>query len=319
MPYIGVKTKRQAPLCQRTQLSNLIWVVALMLIPATYEPSARGQSSTTQTIEAEIETVRTTIGKALTAAKSTSQGGKLGLYSDGPCVLGAFLRQSETITVKTTLQADTSYVFVAVGDDNAVDVDVAVRSEAGVCLTSDTDENKTAVTGYRPQRSGDYRVGVHLYKSKRDSFCVLVRLQAGESFISEDSVSQAIAKLATGSSELASSAVQRGARGLTLKHGDRDWVVFGAVLEPQENITFKWLTPGRGRSHLFSCGDNSTTNIDTVVLNEDEEIIGEEEADHPTSLVTWNSAAKASYGIRFSLVSTKARRSFVVAAVFKEK
>lgn len=319
MLHLGVHSERDAYLLHRARQASRIGVIALMLNAVTCGLPARGQSSTTQTIEAEIETVRTTIVKALTAAKSASQGGKLGLYSDGSCVLGAFLRQGETITVKTTLQADTSYVFVAVGDDNAVDVDVAVRSEAGVRLTSDTDENKTAVTGYRPQRSGDYQVGVHLYKSKGDSFCVLIRLQAGESFISEDSVSQALARLATGSSELASSAVQRGARGLTLKHGDRDWVVFGAVLEPQDKITYKWITPGRGRSHLFSCGDDSTTNIDTVVLDEDEETIGEEEADHPTSLVTWNSAAKASYRIRFSLVSTRAGRSFVVAAVFKEK
>lgn len=297
-----------------------VWQMPLLLIVLALLPlRGYGQSATDRAFAEEVATASAAVVTALAKVRAAGQGRDVGFYTGGWCTFGAFLRSGQSISMTTQLDKDTGYVFVAAGDDNASDVDVEVQSESGVRLASDTDSDKAAVTGLIAERSGKYRVKTTMYRAKGDSFCVLVMLEVGQKSLPAEALAQSMAKWVSGSAALYAVTRKHDGAALTLKHGDRDWVFFGAALEDGDSVTFSGMSPGRGRAVLYACGDENATDIDAAAKDSDGDTIAEDEDDDPTPIVQWSTSTGETYKVNVTLVSTKAERSFVVASVFKRK
>jgi len=281
--------------------------------------SAHGQTAADRAFATEIATASTAVVAALAKVRAADKNGNIGFYTGGWCTFGAFLRSGQSISMTTQLDKGKGYVFVAAGDDNASDVDVEVQSESGIRLASDTDSDKAAVAGLIAERSGEHRVKTTMYRAKGESFCVLIMLEVGQKSLPAEALAQCMAKWVTGSAALHAASQKNDGTALTLKHGDRDWVFFGAALEDGDSVTFSGMSPGRGRAVLYACGDENATDIDAAAKDSDGDTIAEDEDDDPTPIVQWSASAGGTYKVSVTLISTKATRSFVVASVFKRK
>lgn len=100
---------------------------------------------------------------------------------------GAYLKREEKdwfamATIK--LDEGRSYRIIAVGDNDALDVDLRIVGEAKV-LAADTSQDPEAVVHYRPVRTGQYIIQLRLYQSRQHVSCfcmymVLVKTEKGK-------------------------------------------------------------------------------------------------------------------------------------------
>ncbi len=73
-----------------------------------------------------------------------------------------------------TLSANKNYRFIAVGDMDAKDLDLALVNEAGNVVASDTATAPEAVVNHRPTKTGSYTVKLRLFASENNepSVCI---------------------------------------------------------------------------------------------------------------------------------------------------
>ena len=74
-----------------------------------------------------------------------------------------YLEPERTIELSFNLRRGQSYGFVAVGDDNADDVDMELVDSSGKILIEDKDDDPSAVITYVPKQKGVYNLRVIMY------------------------------------------------------------------------------------------------------------------------------------------------------------
>jgi len=72
------------------------------------------------------------------------------------------------IDIPLNLSRGSGYGFVAVGDDNANDVDLHILDERNNRITEDNDTDDTAVAIFTPKRAGRYRARVIMFGCQAD-------------------------------------------------------------------------------------------------------------------------------------------------------
>ncbi|HSN99883.1 MAG TPA: hypothetical protein VLS89_16415, partial [Candidatus Nanopelagicales bacterium] len=197
------------------------------------------------------------VGKVTAAAHKVEQSTSLGFDRDHACILGAFVQTGKMQTMWQTFNAGTAYALLGGGEDNALDVDIAIADESGKVLVSDTDDDATPIVQFKPAVAGRYEVRVGLAKSEASgSFVALAVMQDGGYTIPADRILQSF----TSAMVYGANVSRKFSNGVVF-HENGDWAFFGTVLEPNQSNSFGGIDVA-SKSIALATGDESSRDLD---------------------------------------------------------
>jgi hypothetical protein len=135
------------------------------------------------------------VDRAVTAGELVENNSSWG-YKDGACFLGGLITDGGTLSISVPFEAGRTYLLIAAGDDDAVDVDLKVVGRSGWTIAEDRDNSAAAVVEFRPSASGTADVEVTLYRSRENtSYCSLVLLSDRGWALPLDSMTSSLAQV----------------------------------------------------------------------------------------------------------------------------
>jgi hypothetical protein len=190
-------------------------------------------------------------------------------YNSGTSVMAAWLDAGGKVTMRLYLNAGTEYLFLAGGDQDALDVDLAIKDESGRILVQDVRTDPDAVVAFTPRSSAYYTMEVSLFKS-RDSVpcvCVATILKKGGWDVPLRNLDQAAANFVRVLAQADNELQRKSGKRLDLHREKGQWAMFGAVLPQGETTDVFNLTLGSGPRAFFATGDDNARDVDLFLLD----------------------------------------------------
>jgi len=213
-------------------------------------------------------------------------------FDDGISILGTLVRPGASSTVVRHLTAGTTYYFVAGGDNDAQDVDLAVKDMNGRTLASDVLADAEPVVEFTPRQSGKYQVVLSLPRSSGDAFLVVAILRAGGWTMPVDRMVLATAKLVRAGSHLA----ERRAAGFL--HERNQWAVWGGVVAADDSFELTSVTMGSGARVVVAASDSHDGDIDLFVSRSAGPIVEKDDAQDADAVVTLETSSGRMYDVK---------------------
>ena len=204
--------------------------------PAPTPPPARGEFQPGVPMAAAVARV---LGGAVAAEQKTNLG-----FDWGVTFMGALLQPKSFINWRMQLEAGMRYAFLGGGDNNAVDVDLAVVDAEGRILARDQLADAKPVVAFTPSQTGVYIVRMTLTQAPRPSFCALAILRQGGFTVPVKNLTTSLQKIMA-AGRLAS---QRAS--VRFHEEPNQWALFGAVLRPGDTTTVSGLKPRGAAARL---------------------------------------------------------------------
>ncbi|MFX0200704.1 MAG: hypothetical protein ACFFCW_31680, partial [Candidatus Hodarchaeota archaeon] len=98
-------------------------------------------------------------------------------YVGGNCLFGAYLPEGESQSLSSHFEKGVDYYVLGAGDDDIIDLDLALLSTTGEVLQEDTDDDATPILQFMPNYSGNMTLKITNFSSVQDGFCVMVILK----------------------------------------------------------------------------------------------------------------------------------------------
>ena len=181
----------------------------------------------------------------------------------------AFVDRKGAASITTPLDAGTDYAFVAVGDDDATDVDVIVKDSAGRIVAQDVDEQEVAAAPFTPGKSGKYTVTLRLTDGKASSSaCALAIFRQGGGYnLTADSVRD------TTDNMFEVSQTVHDKYNTIYNSGGGQWAIVGSVLKAGATSTLSGINVRKGTYVFVAMGDEDMVDLDMKVLGANGKLI----------------------------------------------
>lgn len=181
-------------------------------------------------------------------------------YFPGNCLFGAYLSMGESQSLKAHFEKGVTYVVMAAGDDDIVDLDLELLSTSGEALLKDTDVDPAPYLEFTPNFSGQMSLKITNYTSINDGFCVMVILR--ESSSAEFSTSQLAEALdnVIAHSQIAYIVSSRFAR--------NSFCLFGGRLKSGADTYIFNTHPQPGNYLLVGAGSDNIQDVDVSVTRQ---------------------------------------------------
>jgi len=207
-------------------------------------------------------------------------------WRNGLCLAGAKLRNGGHVSLELYLTAGRTYTFVGSGDNDAVDVDLYLWSDAPRPVAEDKEDDGTPIIEWTCDVTDVYRLEVSLVAAAREREFIALSLLSddGGSLVKE--AYQGVA----GRFISAAGGLRRSAPGLDWQKGDDQWCVFGFLPVADQGAILNRLTPGAGKTIFAATGSPEFRNINLYLANEKSDtIVSSNEEDNPFPLVRYTS------------------------------
>jgi len=225
------------------------------------------------------------LGRAVTATQDLQNGTSLGLESGGkPAVMGGWMDQGESVSIRRDLEVGVRYVFIAGGDDDAIDVDLEILDASGNRLVHDTATDSIAIVEFRPYSTEPYEIRTTLYRSNGPSVVVCAVMQDGGYTIPLHDFEAATAKLIVSATE---SRVDR------LVHQPNQWSFYGVIVRGGEVATIRNVRLGEGPRNVLAVGDTDVEDIDLCVTDAYDNVLARDEHADAFPHVRWGASNRA--------------------------
>jgi hypothetical protein len=232
------------------------------------------------------------LGGAVAAEQKTNLG-----FDRGVTFMGALLQPKSSINWRMQMEAGMRYAFLGGGDDNAVDVDLAVVDANGQTLARDQLADAKPVVDFTPSQTGMYVVRMTLAQAPRPSFCALAILRQGGFAVPIKNLTTSLQKIMA-AGRLAS---QRAA--VRFHEEQNQWALFGAVLKQGDTTTISGLNL-EGRQHVFvTAGDANARILDMALLDARGSVVKKDDKPDRVAVVVARTA-NASYQLTITNVES---------------
>ncbi len=195
----------------------------------------------------------------------------------------AFIDKGSYSSMNTPLEKGVPYVILAVGDDDAGDIDVIVQDSGGNVMAQDVDDSDTALAAFTPRYGGNYTVFVNLRSSEASaSACTLSIFRRGGGYkLSNDSVRDT-------TDTMFDIAQKVHDKYDTIYHsGTGQWAIVGSVLKSGASSTFSGVPTREGFYAFVAVGDEDMRDLNMKIRDvKDRLIIEDTDPDESAVCVT---------------------------------
>jgi hypothetical protein len=185
-------------------------------------------------------------------------------YKEGGALWGCYLEGEANKTLSAQFDAGVEYLILAASDDLAIDIDLKVyqgQGSDGILVTKDTASDGAPVVRFTPESSGWYTFSVE-NASLSGAFASVILLRykknAGFSF---DALDEAVGNILVCAQNVAQ---------YSTKIPPSQWTLFGGSIAENEQTGFYDLRLPSGAYFLLGAGDDSITNVDAYVVEQDQ-------------------------------------------------
>jgi hypothetical protein len=215
------------------------------------------------------------VARVAGSARDVEQRTPLGFDRDHACLLGAFVTAGQTRSLWQTFTPGITYALLGAGEENAIDVDLAIADESGKILVADTQDDAVPLVKFVPPAEGRYEIRLGLARSSASgSFVALAVMQQGGYSIPADRIIESL----TNALAYGAFASQRSGSGLVFHEGD-DWSFFSTVLEPRQASSFGGIKIP-GQAIALAAGDSRSQDLD-IQIEEGGRVVGADKDDDP--------------------------------------
>lgn len=286
------------------------FAAVLLLLTAAVRQNAQAQSATNWIPGKYMtQSVANVLSSALRAGDITSFG-----FRDGTCVMSAYIRRGNTVTMPLRLESGESYLFIAGGDDDATDVDLSVENANGLEVASDKKVDNKPFVLYTPPVSGNYTVKVRLYAGKSaGSFCTLALMEQGANRVPAMNLAKATAKI------IAMGTLLDQRHGVKFHDLHDEWCLYGAVLGSNESTAIAGLKMGSEKHYFVGGGDTNLEDADLSLFGNkyaSDPLCSDTESD-PNPMFGCNTNSYDRYKLKI-LNARSSGKSLVMAAVLTD-
>lgn len=181
-------------------------------------------------------------------------------YNSGNSLFGYYLSEGSERGLRYSFEKNRSYVILAAGDDDIVDLDLSITDENGREILSDKNQEPMAFLEFRPKYSGTYVINIKNYESYQTGFCSYVVLRnTGSGLFSLDDITEAL--------QNALKLAQAG--GIFAKQFPQDrMVLFGGRYQEDDSNSVWDIGLESGRYMFLAAGSNNINDVDITVIEQ---------------------------------------------------
>lgn len=250
------------------------------------------------------------------AAQDNAKIGDYG-YNDGICILGAWVKNGDSITFGFPLKKDINYLFIAAGDNDAQDIGVSIEDKNGNVLETEKREAPDAMVPFAPPEDGSYTFRLRLPKSRNNLPCICTVCLLKEKGIDvplknlNECSTLIIRWLADTDKKL-----QRDGQRLELRNAKNQWALYGAVLDKGGESVITNLDLGLGRRALYALGDKNAKDVDLFLMSNGQ-VVAKDEKTNFDALIDYNANGNQRYSLKMR--NYEGQLAIVMSAVFDVK
>jgi hypothetical protein len=250
----------------------MVSLVALLLSTLTFT----GYSSTVPAPSKEQDWwgtiyLRQSMDSLIEVATEALQGSAYGI-DDGTSIFAALLEEGKTISFTRTLEKGKSYLLVAVGDEDATDIDLLLKDVDGRIVAEDVGVEDHAMIAYVPKTTGPFTFTLTLYEATSLSFVSAV-------ILSDDGWEVPLANLNQAVSNIIIPCNILHRANFVFHDDDNQWTLYGGILKPDESQTIDNIML-RAKDYAFAAAcDDASDDIDLFLLRLGRQIRSDEELD----------------------------------------
>jgi len=229
--------------------------------------------------------LKLSLGRVLDKAKKLAETQDYAVAEDISLFAG-FVLDGESLILTRELKAQQSYRFFAAGDRNAIDVDLAILDRDGQVLVEDTDDDAEPIVRFTPKTDGSYKLRLSLEGTKDDkvgSFLSLIGMSTEGYTVPGSNLDAMLKQLGERLNAAQKTAMTKFEKELFFHSGNGGIALFGAVLEPDENLTIQGLSLIPADYLILSASDRNAKNLDLIAMNATKKILKscEDDDDNP--------------------------------------
>ncbi|MFQ5648552.1 MAG: hypothetical protein ACE5IY_01300 [bacterium] len=181
-------------------------------------------------------------------------------YVSGNCLFGVYLAKGSSHSLNMHFDKDVTYLVLAAGDDDIIDMDLALLSSAGTLLQKDTENDATPLLHFTPNYSGNMTLKISNYNSARAGFCVMVVLrQSSSGNFSMYEIAQALDNVIK-NAQITYLFSSRFARGT--------FCLFGGRLSKGADTYLYNTQPPPGEYAMVGAGSNNLSDVDLFIVKQ---------------------------------------------------
>lgn len=250
-------------------------------------------------------------------AQDNAQIGDYG-YNEGISILGAWVKNGDSLSFGFPLKADVNYLFIAAGDNDAQDIKVSIENKDGKVIETEKREAPDAMVPFTPPADGTYTFRLGLPKSRNNLPCICTMCLLKEKGIDvplknlNECSTKIIKWLATNDKNL-----QKGGERIELRNAKNQWALYGAVLDVGEERLVTNLDLGVGRRLLYALGDKNAEDVDLFLLNNNNQVVAKDEKTNFDALIDINPNGAQRYNLKMR--NYAGGLAVVMSAVFDVK
>jgi hypothetical protein len=243
----------------RRQLVYVLCLSCLGVLVGSRPAQAQGKASGTYLTEAV-----TRVTNLAGIAKLGNYG-----YNHDISILAGWVQKGGSLSFNLQLDAGAEYLFLAGGDNDAIDVDLEILDKNGKVVASDMRPDPEAIVTFRPRDTGRYTLRLILDRSQKNVPCVCVAtiLKKGGWNVPFGNLDKATGNLTKLLADVDRAIAQKANKRLDLRNANNQWAVFGAVLPQGQQTTVTHMTLGQGDRLFVGVGDGNASHLDLFLLD----------------------------------------------------
>lgn len=255
----------------------------------------------------------------MAAARILSETTPLGCDESGICLVGAPLDPGETYSLQRGFLAGEIYLLFAGGDEDSLDVDLAILDQYDRQIVADTRGDRLAVVTFQPRQTGSYTIRMRLHRGgARSSFCAFVVMRAsgvdvpavnlgraGDQFIER---CRAISTL-------------RGVLGGGAGFLDRPehGAVWGVVLEGGQLTTINNVPFGARAVTILAAGDTQARDLDLLLHDSNGNLLAQDLGPDATPVLRREAGVDQNHAITLRNPDEGAPTTFALFGVVEDR
>lgn len=215
-----------------------------------------------------------------------------------------------TISLEIHLSRHHDYAFIASADNETSDLDLYLRDSLGTVLAADREPDATPIIEFRVERTGNYRLQLHLAGSQTAANWVGVALlRSGGEVIVENDFRAALDRFGTTKAGLPPGKQWARAPGI--------WPLQAVVLPAGKGLTLSGIAPGPGTTTWAAAGGPAVRELSLYLANARGEILAGSRTYSPFPLLTHRTDDRQAYDLRIESRKQK-RPGFLLLGTLNE-
>jgi hypothetical protein len=233
-------------------------------------------------------------------------------YDRNISILGAYVRNGQSVSLLRWLDAGQKYGFVGHGDRDAVDLDIDVFDPSGNRVAFDNAPQTLALVEFMPHQSGQYTIVLRLDRCRQPwSFCAMAILRHGGWDVP---VSNMLG--AAGRCILQCRQIEQAQGRVRFIEQPNQWTLFGGVVDQGNDVKLLNMQLGDGQRLFVGTADDHAQDIDLYLTpHNGQQVLAKDDAGDPTPIFACRTQAQGTYDLRLNNARSRGASLMFAAAL----